>query len=188
MSKSKLDTLDEIENALAWERGIVKALEDSLMKEREVIGALEATRAMIYHGLEAARAAGCGETFGSKGPKPGDIMLDGSVYVGVSPDTGLALFAMPYDVSGSHTWPEARDLAAQQAHGGHENWRLPTLAELTLLHRLQEDGVIGGLTEWWYWTSDQFHSHAAWSKYLYDGSEEPVDKKRSLLVRCVRNG
>ena len=60
---------------------------------------------------------------------------DGSVCVGVSPDTGRPLFVMPVDLEGFHTWNAANDLSKLQTFGGHADWRLPTKLELPLLYR-----------------------------------------------------
>jgi hypothetical protein len=54
------------------------------------------------------------------------------------------------------TWPEAVEYCAALSLGGHDDWRLPTLAELERLHDAEGDGgegirspfVIGGCCLW----------------------------------------
>jgi hypothetical protein len=50
--------------------------------------------------------------------KPGDIVSDGTLFAGVSPDTGGAMYILPFDSTTKH---------------GHKDWRPPTKTELNVL-------------------------------------------------------
>lgn len=78
--------------------------------------------------------------------KPGTPMADGSLYVGISPDTGKPLYVMPIDVPAARSWLELEPYASAR-----EGWRLPTIAELTLLYEHRQH--LGGFFEdRWYWS------------------------------------
>jgi hypothetical protein len=61
-------------------------------------------------------------------PKIGMEMPDGSVYVGISPETNQPMYATP--VKG--------DVTNLDAHG-HQDWRSPTKAELNVLFNSRAD-------------------------------------------------
>ena len=62
--------------------------------------------------------------------KIGDRMLDGSIYAGVSPDTGRVMYSTPQDAAQTHTFGKATKYAAVLGAHGHTDWRIPTASEL----------------------------------------------------------
>jgi hypothetical protein len=66
-------------------------------------------------------------------PKIGDRMPDGTVYAGNLPDTGTPMYTTPADAPLTMQWREARDYAARLDAHGHDDWRLPSKAELNEL-------------------------------------------------------
>jgi hypothetical protein len=68
----------------------------------------------------------------------GEAMPDGSVYAGISPDTGGVLIAAPEDGKLTYTFKEAAEYAEKlnaQKYLGHDDWRVPTKGELTYCGR-----------------------------------------------------
>src|SRR5439155_1650460 len=64
---------------------------------------------------------------------PGDHMPDGSIYAGVSPDEGQAMYTTPKDAPLTYTFNEARKYAEELDACGHQDWRVPTKGELNVL-------------------------------------------------------
>ncbi|KAB2880565.1 MAG: DUF1566 domain-containing protein [Pseudorhodoplanes sp.] len=112
----------------------------------------------------------------------GDRMKDGTIYAGISPDTGSKMFVMPQGAPGAVTpddtpaalrmfgtpkavmgtlrWDEAMSYAADLDAHGHKDWRLPTKAELHVLYRNRHTGALKGTFDedgsypaGWYWSS-----------------------------------
>ena len=97
----------------------------------------------------------------------GAVMPDGTVYAGISPDTGRAIYTTPGDAertfrrgnTGAFNWEDAMDYAAQFDGHGHKDWRVPTKGELNVL--FSNRAAIGGFNETgsnptdWYWSSIQ---------------------------------
>ena len=75
-------------------------------------------------------------------PNIGDRTPDGSIYAGISPDTGEKLFAAAADVPGVMTFVEADCFAKTLRVRGYKDWRLPAKGELKLL--FNNRAQIGG--------------------------------------------
>lgn len=110
-------------------------------------------------------------------PSPGDRMPDGSVYAGVSPDTGKPMYAMPADVSLTMTFNEAAEytkITNHQKAYGHDDWRVPTKHELNVL--FNNRAAIGGFGESiyddWHWSSSSEKTGERWAQRFRDGSKE----------------
>ncbi|MCA3160526.1 MAG: DUF1566 domain-containing protein [Phenylobacterium sp.] len=132
--------------------------------------------------LKAARAA-LTETSSAKLQAPlklGEKMPDGTIYVGVSPDSGNALFAMPHDLPNRLSWPEAQKSASEQNFGGHVDWRLPTRNEVELLR--QANAWSGSS----YWTSTEYNRHDAWYFNCGAGHCGLGLKGNDHRARCIR--
>jgi hypothetical protein len=59
-------------------------------------------------------------------------MPDGTVYAGLSPDTKQRLYTTPADAPGVYTWSEAIEYCKALSGSGHQDWRVPSLGELAL--------------------------------------------------------
>jgi hypothetical protein len=136
-------------------------------------------------------------------PLVGEKMLDGTIYAGVSPDTGRAMYAMPADASLTMTFNEAADYAEKlnsERYLGHNDWRVPKKCELDVL--FNNRAAIGGLNmsgfhlSGQYWSSSSInkydawgHDHGldAWAQRFSDGSQ--YDRFRGFpgSVRLVRS-
>jgi len=123
-------------------------------------------------------------------PLPGDKMEDGTIFAGVSPDTGEYLFAMWKDAPRPLEWDLAKNHVEHLNINGHEDWRLPTKAELNVLFNNRAN--IGNFNEsddnfaGWYWSSEKHPnpSFGAWAQGFSDGAI--VGDKRKRIVASVR--
>lgn len=126
--------------------------------------------------------------------KVGQKMPDGTVYAGVSPDTGRAMYAAPKDTPLTHTFEEVAGFPAafnKFNPYGHRDWRMPTKRELNVM--FQNRAAIGGFDTTgssqvsWYWTCSQVGESYAWAQRFSDGLQFVYhsDKIDSAL-RCVR--
>ena len=122
----------------------------------------------------------------------GRRMPDGSVYAGISPDTDKPLYTTAADAPGAYTWNEALAYCRSLALGGHDDWRVPTLAELALQFNNRAD--IGGFNETgrmekatgYYWSSLEASDSEAWAQRFNDGFHEHPGKDIDSSLRCVR--
>lgn len=118
--------------------------------------------------------------------KPGRGMPDDTIYVGVSPENGQALFPMPHDIDGLLTWHDAMQKARHQIFGGHADWRLPTKKELDYLHAHRT--AIGSFKLGSYWSSSEESRKTAWSQLFMSGYQSFHFKNDTNRVRYVRTG
>src|ERR1700679_2654957 len=65
-------------------------------------------------------------------PAAGGRMADGTVYAGISPDTGKSLYTTPADAPGVYTWSQALEYCRSLAAFGHNDWHVPSLGELAV--------------------------------------------------------
>jgi hypothetical protein len=131
----------------------------------------------------------------NKANSVGDAMPDGSIYAGVSPDTGKAMYAAPKDERLTMRWQQAMDYAAKFDVNGHpkRTFRLPTKGELNVLFR--NKARIGGFDEsrshpgGWYWSSSGSRLVAgyAWVQRFDDGRRFWDHKDFKASVRLVRD-
>jgi hypothetical protein len=109
--------------------------------------------------------------------KVGDRMPDGTIYAGVSPDSGKRLFAAAADAPRLMAFKDANHYAQTLEVHGHKDWRLPTREELTNLFNNRAE--IGGFTTKpgsgnarWYWSCTEEPRNApsgAWAIDFKDG-------------------
>jgi len=123
----------------------------------------------------------------NQGPAPGDKMPDGTIFAGVSPDTGKAMYATPADASLSMKFNKAREYAARLDAHGHKDWRVPTKAELNVLFN-NRAAIVGDITgpADWYWSSSPGSIFLAWGQCFSDGCQSEGMKLNHASVRCVR--
>src|SRR5262249_56590304 len=76
--------------------------------------------------------------------KPGDRMQDGTIYAGLSPDTGKEMYTTPADATGTMKWKKAMDYAAGLDAHGRRDWRVPTKAEVNVLYETRDKGALKG--------------------------------------------
>jgi len=76
------------------------------------------------------------------GLKIGDEMPDGTIYAGISPDTGKATYTMPQDAPGAFTFNSAARYAETLDAHSHKDWRVPTQNELDVLYQNRDKGKL----------------------------------------------
>jgi len=119
----------------------------------------------------------------------GEVMPDGTVYAGVSPETGKAMFTTAADAPATCGFHEAQEYAAKLDANGHLDWRVPTKGELNVLFANRE--AIGGFDEscsypgGWYRSSSQFSNLFAWGQRFSDGGQNYDVKDGGWSLRCV---
>jgi hypothetical protein len=123
----------------------------------------------------------------------GDQMQDGSIFAGISPDTGKQLFAMLVDAPLTRTFngaaQYAKDLNARETLG-HDDWRVPTKAELNVLFNnraaIGNFDISGSSPSGWYWSGTPFSDFNAYCQRFSDGKQYNVNRINDSSVRCVR--
>lgn len=118
------------------------------------------------------------------------LMPDGTVYAGVSPDTGRAMYATPEDTGLCARWHKVMDYAAALDAHGHKDWRVPTTCELNELFTnraaIRNFNQTGSDPAGWYWSSSQHLKYYAWLQRFSDGYRSDNLKLNSAALRCVR--
>jgi Protein of unknown function (DUF1566) len=123
-------------------------------------------------------------------PKIGAVMPDGTIFAGISPDTGKAMYTTPADASLRMKFNEAQKYAAKLNAHGHLDWRVPTKCELNVL--FTNHAAIGGFntsgskSAGWYWSATPTYSRDAWGQRFRDGRQNTNGKDYHSSVRCVR--
>ena len=78
-------------------------------------------------------------------PAAGMRMSDGTMYAGISPDSDQAFYTTPHDAPLVSSWSKAAHYCKTLSAFGHRDWRVPTLGELAVLYNSRAD--IGGFNE-----------------------------------------
>jgi hypothetical protein len=126
-------------------------------------------------------------------PAIGDRMPDGTVFAGISPDTGRPMYATPENATLAMKWNRAMEYASVLGDHGRRDWRVPSENELNVLfnNRAAIGGfVTHGLTpQSWYWSSQQDKGLrpdiCAVAQHFKDGEQASDYKFHKLSVRCV---
>jgi hypothetical protein len=123
--------------------------------------------------------------------QPGHKMPDGTIYAGVSPHTGAAMYVTPSDTPLPLPFDHARQYAADLEAHSHRDWRLPTKDELNVIFGNRE--AIGGFNLTGlgpagsaYWSSSQKSKFDACSQRFRDGAQFWEYTGFHSNVRCVR--
>lgn len=128
------------------------------------------------------------------GPEAGDVMRDGTVFAGISPDTGKPMYAAPVDASPMMmNFKAAAQYARELDVGGKKDFRVPTQDELKVLFDNREKGALkgtfnlsGSYPEGWYWSSTPVIQDNAWVQRFSDGAVNDYWQVLRSRVRCVR--
>lgn len=136
----------------------------------------------------------------SKVPQVGDEMDDKTIYAGLSPTTGEALYVMPQDASLTMKWKDAMKYAANLDALGYKDWSLPSTAELNVLFESRNKGTLKGtfnegdscVTGWYSSSSEAVDQiDTAWGQRFSDGYKLDFThngENSRHAVRCVRRG
>ena len=122
--------------------------------------------------------------------KIGYKMADGTVYAGISPDSGKPLYTTPADAPRTMQRRAAMKYAAKLDAHGHTDWRVPTKAELNVLfnNRAAIGGfkVSGSNPAGWYWSSTESYDRTWDIRRFSDGTEGWNYEANWSSLRCVR--
>ena len=123
--------------------------------------------------------------------KPGTAMPDGTIYAGVSPDTGKPMYTTPKDAALTCDFNDAANYASKLDAHGRKDWRVPTRAELNVL--FQNRAAIGGFDTTgstpagWYWSSSRGINDGARAQRFSDGYQDDYGLRNyASALRCVR--
>lgn len=114
---------------------------------------------------------------------------------GIVTDSSTGLVWQDDAVGGSTTWQGAIDRCETLNLGGHEDWRLPNLKELTSLVDVTKfipsiDDIFESTVSLYYWSSTTYAngSDNAWNVLFSNGRQGNSGKNGVSYVRCVRAG
>lgn len=127
-------------------------------------------------------------------PEIGDVMADGTIYAGISPDTQRPMYARPRDESGTYTFNEAAKRAKNLEAHGHHDFRAPSKNELNVLYENRNKGKLAGTFNetgsdpaGWYWSSTPNDGYlGAWAQRFSDGLRYGGIRFNDSSLRCVR--
>jgi hypothetical protein len=126
----------------------------------------------------------------------GDKMSDGTIFAGVSPETNRPMFVLPKDLSLTMTFNEAQKYASKLNAHGHQDWRLPSVAELNILYTNKDKGFLKGTfnesghdREGWYFASPKFlaYNDELHEQRFSDGCREWLLRSNQSSIRLVRS-
>lgn len=75
----------------------------------------------------------------------GRRMPDGTLYAGISPESDKAFYVTPQDAPAAYSWLGAQKYCRRLSVFGHRDWQVPTLGELAVLFTNRMD--IGSFNE-----------------------------------------
>ena len=122
--------------------------------------------------------------------KIGDVMRDGTIFAGISPDTNKPMYTTARDADSQMIWHRAAVYAEDLIAHGHDDWRLPTAAELDVL--FNNRAAIGNFNDTglppsgWYWSATEYLYFKARDQQFKDGYQGINTKDLESSVRCVR--
>jgi|SRR5581483_5622004 len=138
-----------------------------------------------------AISAAAGRAIGDKG-------TDGTVYAGISPDTGSPLYTTVADAPDHYSWFKGTEYCAALEADGHRDWRVPTIGELAVLYANRNTGALtGSFNETGeyptgrYWSSSLIRNRPlrdgdAWTRRFSDGRRIDGYRYDFSSLRCVR--
>ena len=111
-----------------------------------------------------------------------------SYYEVVTGAAGTAIGTGQANTTAIVTIQGAGNYAAQLCNdlivGGYNDWFLPSKDELDKLYINKV--VIGGFTDFYYWSSSEGNASNAWGQDFNDGNQNNYTKNHTLRVRAVR--
>jgi hypothetical protein len=125
-------------------------------------------------------------------PEIGDEMPDGTIYAGLSPDTGAPMYATPQHAPGTYSFNEAAEYAKNLDAHRHHDFHAPSIGELNVLFQNRNKGKLRGTFNesgadpaGCYWSSSSSYDDFGWAQRFSDGNQDAYRLYASSL-RCVR--
>jgi hypothetical protein len=75
----------------------------------------------------------------------GGRMSDGTIYAGISPDSGARMYTTPADAPDVYSWTAAIEYCRTLTASGHNDWRVPSIGELAV--QFSNRAEIGAFNE-----------------------------------------
>lgn len=128
----------------------------------------------------------------------GDLMKDGTIFAGISPDTNQKMYVEPFGASMTMSFNEAVEYAKKLQVGDKNDFRIPSKAELNVLFKNKDKGalkgsfnVTGSDVAGWYWSSSSTPHEKikinAWMQRFSDGLQNyNLFRYFDGSVRCIR--
>jgi hypothetical protein len=121
------------------------------------------------------------------------VKEDGTIYVGISPNTGKEMYVAPADAELTMGFNEAAAYAHklnQEHYLGHDDWRVPTKSELDILYENKDQKALKDTFKCaknvWYWSSTPYKG-GAWNQRFNDGRQTNLfSRDYCSRVRLVR--
>lgn len=121
-------------------------------------------------------------------PLVGAVMKDGSIFAGISPDTGRKMYVTAQDAPLTYVFNDATDFTASLTAHNQNDWRIPTKNELKVIfdNRAAISGFMQTDKPVWYWSSTRETSFSVWAQQFTDGHQVQRGENMTSLLRCVR--
>ncbi|MBI3440595.1 MAG: hypothetical protein HY052_02130 [Proteobacteria bacterium] len=124
----------------------------------------------------------------------GDRMEDGTIYAGLSPNTGRAMYAAPADAPLCLDFNEAARYAQELVVGDKHDFRVPSKAELSCLFNVCKDrgafkgafDLSGTYPRGWYWSGTGFDETNGYCTRPTDAWRVTNFLTNKRSVRCIR--
>jgi len=116
----------------------------------------------------------------------GDTFAGGIVFYLAPGDECHGLVCAPTDQSKDSKWAEADALCQFVRVGGYTNWRLPNLYELSQMYNNLYKAKLGGFTNGYYWSSNEYQQYYAWDMNFANGQKYSSGKGSTGYVRVIR--
>jgi hypothetical protein len=94
------------------------------------------------------------------------------------------LMVQKKDLSTGCTWSIAKELCDNSSVGEFPDWRIPTLAELTILY--ENRNMIGGFSNTWYWSSTEKSASSYYVLNFNNNQTSSYETTQSFHIRAVR--
>jgi len=129
-----------------------------------------------------------------QGVKIGTTIKDGTIFAGISPDTGKYMYAAPADAGVSMPFKQAARYAKNLTVGGKKGFHVPTRGELKVLFDNRSKGGLKGTFNLtgsdlagWYWSSTRgYEDGCVHGQQFKSGRQGLIHRSNDSSVRCVR--
>ena len=131
--------------------------------------------------------------------KVGEVVADGTIYAGISPDTKLPMYVAPVDSCKALTFNDAAEYAKNLTVGDKNDFYMPSKNELEVIFTNRNEGALkdvfnlkGRGHKGWFWSSSPFGDSFAWAKRFTDGKQAYFLRDKGKVsvryARCIRSG